>query len=58
MYVRWCDTVSCLICAVCRYEEVRSAERAQVALNGREFGDAPIKAEFFDVALLEAGKLG
>lgn len=40
-----------------KYEDPKSAERAQLALNGRKYGENNIQATFFDAAKFEAGQL-
>ncbi|KAL6757477.1 hypothetical protein V8C86DRAFT_2623885 [Haematococcus lacustris] len=40
-----------------RYQSPQGAERARLALDGRQFGDSLVQASFFDTAEFEAGRL-
>jgi len=39
------------------YEDARSAARARAALEGRRFGPAALRADFYDPALFDAREL-
>jgi hypothetical protein len=44
-------------CVFLSYADVRSADKARIALHGRQFGGACVVASFVSQADWEAGKL-